>query len=120
MPIIPGHAWQPTGRCKSVELRPESRRLYSGAPRNMSSQWIALLLLGSLSTTVACDGSKGKQSQTPPPPTVIIGTVEPQTVPIYSEYVGETEAVNVVEIHSQVQGLLESIAFKEGSIVRKG
>ena len=120
MPIIPGHAWQPTGRCKSVELRPWSHRLLSSAPRNMSSQWIALLLLGSLSTTVACDGSKGNQSQTPPPPTVIVGTVEPQTVPIYSEYVGETEAVNVVEIHSQVQGLLESIAFKEGSIVRKG
>lgn len=32
----------------------------------------------------------------------------------------ETEAANVVEIHSEVEGFLQQIAFKEGAIVKKG
>jgi membrane fusion protein, multidrug efflux system len=46
--------------------------------------------------------------------------VNRKTVPIYGEYVGQTAAVNSVEIRSQVEGFLERIAFVEGSTVRKG
>jgi len=55
-----------------------------------------------------------------PPPVVIVAPVTRKTVPIYGEYVGQTAAVNTVEIRSQVQGFLERIAFVEGSTVQKG
>lgn len=53
-------------------------------------------------------------------PTVVVTTVQPVTVPIFGEYVGQTEAVNTVEIRAQVQGFLKSIDFTEGSTVRRG
>lgn len=55
-----------------------------------------------------------------PPPAVIVAPVVQKTVPIYGEYVGQTAAVNVVEIRSQVEGFLENISFIEGSTVQKG
>ena len=56
----------------------------------------------------------------PPPPTVIVEQVEQKTVPIYSEYVGQTKADETVELRARVEGILQKIYFKEGSAVRKG
>ncbi|MGH9406473.1 MAG: efflux RND transporter periplasmic adaptor subunit [Terriglobia bacterium] len=55
-----------------------------------------------------------------PPPAVVVAPVVQKTVPIYGEYVGQTAAVNTVEIRSQVEGFLEKISFVEGSTVTKG
>ncbi len=44
----------------------------------------------------------------------------PGPVTLFDEYVGQTEAVDTVEIRSRVQGLLERQAFKDGAKVRKG
>ena len=41
-------------------------------------------------------------------------------VTLFDDYVGQTEAVDTVEIRSRVQGLLERQAFKDGAKVRKG
>jgi membrane fusion protein (multidrug efflux system) len=83
---------------------------------------LALVLLGPLSIMTGCSGAASTKSQaaTAEPPTVVVTSLKPQTVPIYGEFVGETEAANVVQIHAQVQGFLQKIAFKEGSIVKKG
>jgi len=43
-----------------------------------------------------------------------------QTVPIYSEFVGQTRADETVELRARVEGTLEKIYFKEGSPVKKG
>jgi RND family efflux transporter MFP subunit len=43
-----------------------------------------------------------------------------KTLPLYRQYLGQTTAVNPVEIRPQVTGLLREIAFREGSIVKKG
>jgi membrane fusion protein, multidrug efflux system len=121
MQIIPGQALQHTYRRRSAQLQPNGHPLFVGPSQSQWLRWIVLLSLGSLSMMTACSGGKGTQtSQVAPAPAVVVSTLQPQTVPIYSEYVGETEAVNVVEIHSQVQGFLQQIAFKEGSIVQKG
>ncbi|MGH9581778.1 MAG: efflux RND transporter periplasmic adaptor subunit, partial [Bryobacteraceae bacterium] len=83
----------------------------------------ALGCSGLLLVMAACSGGKSTQkTQTAatPPPAVVFTTVTPQTVPIYGEYVGQTEAADTVEIHAQVTGFLQQIAFKEGSIVHKG
>ncbi|HVW07771.1 MAG TPA: efflux RND transporter periplasmic adaptor subunit [Bryobacteraceae bacterium] len=82
----------------------------------------ALCAFLSLSLTLACSSTStsGKSEASSAPPSVVFTTVEPETVPIYGEYVGQTEAVDTVEIHSQVQGFLQKIVFKEGSVVDKG
>jgi membrane fusion protein, multidrug efflux system len=56
----------------------------------------------------------------PPPPTVIVAPVSQKTVPIYSEFVGQTRADNTVELRARVEGILQKVYFREGSPVRKG
>lgn len=65
-------------------------------------------------------GKEQRQAMAFPPPAVIVSRVAQKTVPIYAEYVGQTAAVNAVEIRSQVEGFLEQIGFTEGSTVQKG
>jgi len=45
---------------------------------------------------------------------------QPRTVTLVEEYVGQSEAVETVEIRSRVQGLLQRQAFKDGATVRQG
>src|ERR1700749_879768 len=54
------------------------------------------------------------------PPAVIVAQVQQRTVPIYSEFVGQTRAHETVELRARVEGTLEKIYFREGSPVRKG
>jgi membrane fusion protein (multidrug efflux system) len=56
----------------------------------------------------------------PPPPAVVVATVSQQTVPIYSEFVGQTKADETVELRARVEGVLLKVHFKEGTVVRKG
>jgi membrane fusion protein (multidrug efflux system) len=55
-----------------------------------------------------------------PPPTVVVAEVAQRTVPIYSEFVGQTRAIETVELRARVEGVLEKIHFKEGMPVKKG
>ena len=54
------------------------------------------------------------------PPSVGVAEVTQKTVPIYSEFVGQTAASQTVEVRARAQGVLEKILFTEGSVVRKG
>ena len=47
-----------------------------------------------------------------PPPTVVVAQVDQRTVPIYSEYVGQTKADNTVELRARVEGFLQKVYFK--------
>jgi membrane fusion protein (multidrug efflux system) len=47
-------------------------------------------------------------------------TVQAAAVPYVGEFVGETESSQEVEIRARVEGFLEQIAYREGSIVEKG
>jgi membrane fusion protein (multidrug efflux system) len=47
-------------------------------------------------------------------------TVSAADVPYVGEFVGETESSQEVEIRARVEGFLEAIAYREGSVVRKG
>src|SRR5262249_26198443 len=79
------------------------------------------MIVAALLMSAAC---KGKDHATvgaaPPPPAVVVAEVPQRTVPIYSEYVGQTKALETVELRARVEGTLEKIYFKEGSPVRKG
>jgi membrane fusion protein (multidrug efflux system) len=72
----------------------------------------------------ACDRSKeadkAKQAAVaPPPPAVVVAEVVQKTVPIYSEFVAQTDAKETVEIRARVQAFLEAQHFTEGTIVKK-
>ena len=84
----------------------------------------AVLLTASLAAILLSFGcSKKNASKTaaaPPLATVIVEAIGQKTVPIYSEYVGQTKADDTVELRARVEGVLQKIYFKEGTVVRKG
>ena len=53
-------------------------------------------------------------------PEVLVTTVQPQDVPIYSEWIGTTEGSINAEIRARVSGYLQKCNYTEGSAVKKG
>src|SRR6185436_12884074 len=83
----------------------------------------AILLLSLALIGFGCskkDAGKPTTGTNAPPPTVVVAQVEQRTVPIFSEFVGQTEASQTVEVRARAQGMLEKVFFTEGAVVRKG
>jgi membrane fusion protein (multidrug efflux system) len=85
----------------------------------------AWIVVGIVGTLTACDGGKegdkAKQAAAAAPvPTVVVTDVVQKTVPIYAEYVGQTDARETVEIRARVQAFLDAQHFTEGTVVKKG
>jgi len=74
-----------------------------------------------LAMTGACSGkSSEKQNAAPPPATVVVAEATQKTVPIYSEFVGQTKADETVDLRARVEGILQKVYFREGATIRKG
>jgi membrane fusion protein, multidrug efflux system len=74
------------------------------------------LFLGLMAT-----GCKDEKAAPPPlVPDVNVVAAGQQTVPVYSEYVGQTLGLSDVNIRSKVDGYIMSMHFKEGMQVSKG
>jgi RND family efflux transporter MFP subunit len=56
----------------------------------------------------------------PPPPNVSVSRPVEQTVTDYIELTGNTQSSNSVNLVARVEGYLQSVNFKDGSIVKKG
>lgn len=69
----------------------------------------------------ACSGDDKKQdaAQQGPIPMKVV-KAESRDMPIWSEFVGQTSAVETVEVRARVAGFLDKMLFKEGSTVKKG
>ncbi len=68
-----------------------------------------------LAISAGCSGKGGEKHEAPPPPaSVIVAEVTQKTVPIYSEFVGQTRADETVELRARVEGVLQKVYFKEG------
>jgi membrane fusion protein (multidrug efflux system) len=89
-------------------------------PLKRSLLFRASVLLSLSLLAFACSKNKDKVTSTIPPPTVVVELIDQRTVPIYSEYVGQTKADETVELRARVEGVLQKIYFKEGSAVGKG
>src|SRR5262245_37033942 len=65
---------------------------------------------------------KGEVASSPAPPVQEIGviTVTPTSVPDEPEFIGQAEASRIVEIRSQVTGIIKERYFQEGREVKKG
>src|SRR4029453_14155502 len=55
-----------------------------------------------------------------PPAQVTTVTVEPKTIPVSYEYVGQTTGSKEVEVRARVTGILEQKYFQEGAAVKQG
>jgi membrane fusion protein (multidrug efflux system) len=55
-----------------------------------------------------------------PPPDVNVIKVTTEAVTVFEEYVGQTEAVDTVEIRARISGLLEKQSFEDGGRVAAG
>ena len=70
--------------------------------------------------STACSKKDSHTAAPPPAPTVVVETVHQRTVPIYSEFVGQTRAEETVELRARVEGILQKVYFREGTPVSKG
>jgi len=90
----------------------------------MKSRLITLILLSIAALTiVGCSGDgkdekKPQASEIPPLPVETI-TVRQESIPIWLEYTGKTEASQRIEVRARVAGRLENILFTEGELVEK-
>ena len=67
-----------------------------------------------------CGDTAKNEYQPPPPPKVVVSRPLVQTVPIYIEENGETEAVGRADVRARVRGFLEEIHFEPGLHVSQG
>lgn len=78
--------------------------------------WLAISL-------TACDrGKEAEKKQAapaPPPPDVVVAEVIQKSVPLYSEFVAQTDAKETAEIRARVSAFLEAQHFTEGTVVKK-
>ncbi|RPI66755.1 MAG: efflux RND transporter periplasmic adaptor subunit, partial [Ignavibacteriae bacterium] len=61
-----------------------------------------------------------EEKPAPPPPIVTVIAVGQQSVPVYSEWIGQTRGSQNVEIRARVEGFLERVAYQEGQFVQAG
>jgi membrane fusion protein (multidrug efflux system) len=75
-----------------------------------------------IGTAMLVSGCKGEVASSPTPPVPEIGvvTVTPTSVPDEPEFIGQAEASRIVEIRSQVTGIIQERYFQEGREVKKG
>jgi len=77
-------------------------------------------MLVAVAITAMVAGGCAEKPQAPPPPEVYVADVVQRDVPVYMELVGQTRGSQDVEIRARVEGFLDTVAFAEGSFVRKG
>ena len=73
-----------------------------------------------LAFALAFAGCAKKKPPPPPPPTVVVSKPLQTKLTDWDDYVGRFEAINSVDIRPRVSGYLQSIAFRDGQIVKKG
>jgi membrane fusion protein, multidrug efflux system len=73
-----------------------------------------------LAVLSACDEEQTRAQPAAPPPEVVVATVEQHDINPKIEYVGQTVAVDSVELRARIQAFLTRRAFKEGDDVKEG
>jgi membrane fusion protein (multidrug efflux system) len=87
-----------------------------GHPFTRGRIWLSAL---GLSLTLSACGPKAPPPA-PPPVAVQVAKAIRETVPQTADYVGQTQAVQQVDLVARVEGVLERVFFKDGSFVREG
>src|SRR2546430_15176551 len=90
----------------------------SGDKKSMRRIFLVSAVLICSSLFVAC--SRKPAQTAPPPPEVLVTTVQPQDVPRVLERVATLDGFINANINAQVQGYIISRDYQEGGIVKKG
>jgi RND family efflux transporter MFP subunit len=81
----------------------------------------SIALIGLIVVGLCLPGCSRKPAQTgPPPPEVLVTTVQPRDVPRVLERVATLDGFINANINAQVQGYIISRDYQEGSLVKKG
>ena len=75
--------------------------------------------LALVAVLAGCNGGK-EPPPAPPPPDVKVAVVLQRDVPVHVEAIGETRGNTEIEIRARVEGFIETVDYKEGSVVTKG
>lgn len=78
------------------------------------------LILISICPIVLLSCGTDKDSTKAPAPVVKVAEVTQETIPIYLNYVGNTQSVRSVDISARVEGFLIERAFEDGADVEEG
>ena len=88
---------------------------------SMSVQLVGPIIMIASLISLGCKSKNAHDTAAaPPPPSVVVASVDQKTVPIYSEFVGQTRADDTVELRARVEGILQKVYFKEGTHIKKG
>ncbi len=85
----------------------------------MMKTFVSCLLLFLIFSVSACK-EEAKPIQEPPPPLVSVMPITKTNMPVYGEFVGQTEGSRAVEVRAQVSGILKKSSYDEGGYVTKG
>jgi multidrug efflux pump subunit AcrA (membrane-fusion protein) len=80
----------------------------------------ALYTLSGLLLLLTACSQQSAPTPPPPPPKVTVSQPLRRDVIEWDEYTGRLEAVESVDVRARVNGYLQSIHFKDGSMVKKG
>lgn len=83
-------------------------------------QWAFILASGIILGGCNRQSSAGGRGGAGAPVTVQAGRVVQKDTPIYLDGIGTVQAFNTVTVHTQVNGVLQKIAFTEGQDVKAG
>jgi membrane fusion protein, multidrug efflux system len=81
---------------------------------------LALAFLLSLACLAGCNSKGAAPAAAPPPVPARILEVQPRSVPIVVEGVGQVEGSKEVEVRAKVSGTLKRTLYKEGEVVKPG
>ncbi|UYZ67751.1 efflux RND transporter periplasmic adaptor subunit [Moraxella bovis] len=81
---------------------------------------IALVGCGKNDQGAGGAGAGAGAAQQMPPATVEVQTVSLRSIPVVKSFSGRVTAVETSEVRPQVTGIIESVAFQEGSYVKAG
>jgi multidrug efflux system membrane fusion protein len=89
--------------------------------------FVAVVLIGGIAWFVhkrtsskQAGAARDAQAAAGRPVPVVTGVVTKKDVPIYLDGLGNVTAFYTVTVHSQVDGRLDQVLFKEGQVVKKG
>jgi multidrug efflux pump subunit AcrA (membrane-fusion protein) len=77
-------------------------------------------LIAAVCLGLAACSSPPEAGPAPKPPAVTVVAVAQRAVPVYGQYVGQTEAVKTVEVRARVEGYLDRQAVPDGADVKAG
>jgi membrane fusion protein, multidrug efflux system len=79
-----------------------------------------LLIVGGLALALSACNEPAKPPAAAQPPVVTVAKPVVKDVTEYDDYTGRFDATDVVEVRPRVTGFIETVAFRDGALVKKG